>query len=289
MIQRDIARWAKMVEKYLDEQIPVSSTLHQSMKYSLLSPGKRLRPALILATGTMFGQHEQNLLPFAAAVECIHAYSLIHDDLPCMDNDDLRRGQPTNHRIFGQAIALLAGDALQTLAFELMTRKTSVSDSIQINVIRTLAEAAGMQGMVLGQTADMEAEQNREASLEDLEFIHLHKTGKLLQACVVIGGLTAAVSPSDHEHLRAFGGHLGMAFQIVDDILDVTGDTAILGKTVGSDEAHGKLTYPSLLGLSEARARLHSVQEMALEELSALSVDSDVLQQMLSMVVNRDR
>jgi geranylgeranyl diphosphate synthase type II len=289
LIQRDIARWAKMVEKYLDEQIPVSSTLHQSMKYSLLSPGKRLRPALILATGTMFGQQEQDLLPFAAAVECIHAYSLIHDDLPCMDNDDLRRGQPTNHRVFGQAIALLAGDALQTLAFELMTRKTSVSDSIQINVIRTLAEASGMQGMVLGQTADMQAEQNREASLEALEFIHLHKTGKLLQACVVIGGLSAEVSPSDHSHLKAFGGHLGMAFQIVDDILDVTGDTALLGKTVGADVAHGKLTYPSLLGLSETRTRLQDIQEMANQELSALSVDGEVLRQMLSMVVNRDR
>ncbi|WP_203115424.1 polyprenyl synthetase family protein [Alicyclobacillus sp. TC] len=291
MTQGWVNTWIEAIQIHLQRIVPDSShVLHHSMRYSLLADGKRIRPLLALATGRAFGVAEEKMLDAACALECIHAYSLIHDDLPCMDNDDLRRGKPTNHKVFGDAMALLAGDALQTAAFSCISRSTSFSAEIRIRMISLLAEAAGHQGMVLGQAADMEAEQQLgEMTMEKLRFIHTNKTGKLLQAAIEMGAIAAEVSDSQYHSLHHFACHLGLVFQMVDDWLDVVGDTAVMGKMAGSDQEHGKLTYPALIGIEATKQAIETEEQLALQSLHAIDADTSLLENLLFLVTRRNR
>ena len=242
----------------------IPESLKESMDYSLMAGGKRLRPLLVVAACEAAGGKREAAIPAACAVEMVHTYSLIHDDLPAMDNDDFRRGRPTNHKVFGEAGAILAGDALLTHAFYMAaqsTRKFGVPAEQTLAIIEELAEYAGPRGMVGGQAADMEGEQGL-TSLEQLEYIHLHKTSDLIMFSVTAGGRIAGASDAQLEALRTYGHHLGLAFQIQDDILDLIGDEALLGKKTQSDVKQQKVTYPYFIGL-EASQR--EVERLTLE------------------------
>ncbi len=265
-------------------------SLAQAIHYSTLLGGKRVRPALVIAAAQCFGApSEQALLP-ACAVELLHTYSLVHDDLPAMDDDDLRRGQPSCHRAFDEATAILAGDALQTLAFEVLSRDMpGITTAQQVRMIHCLAKASGARGMVQGQALDLEAE-GQHLKLEQLETIHRHKTGALIEASVLMGAQCAATPPNpvQETHLRAYASAIGLAFQVQDDILDVIGDTQTLGKSQGADAARGKSTYPALLGLEGARRKLDELHQQALTSLSALNApDSSRLADIADFIVSR--
>lgn len=267
--------------------------LVQSMHYGALLGGKRLRPFLVYATGEMFGLDLANLDAPAAAIECIHAYSLIHDDLPAMDNDDLRRGQPTCHIKFGQAHAILAGDALQTLAFSILadSKMNDVALSDRLAMISELAAASGAQGMCIGQALDLEAE-GKSVDLAGLEQIHRHKTGALITASVRLGALAAGKQGRDAlPLLNRYAQTIGLAFQVQDDILDVIGDTVKIGKRQGSDQQHQKSTYPALLGIEKAQEKatlLYQEALNALNELELLGYDVSQLQALANFIVERD-
>lgn len=263
-------------------------TLFASMRYSLLAPGKRLRPILCLATARTYDIDEEVAMPVAAALECIHAYSLIHDDLPAMDNDDLRRGLPTNHKVYGEATALLAGDALLTYAFELVAKPLPLSADRQLKMIQLLAHQAGCYGMIAGQAADMQA-QGQNGTLNELQFIHVHKTARLIQCSIEMGALFAELDESERKSLASYGYHLGLAFQIVDDLLDVTGSTEELGKNVGMDEQMHKLTYPALLGIEKTKEILHQLEQQAYSDLQQLSRPAPLLADMIQLVVRRQK
>ena len=247
------------------------------MRYSLQAGGKRLRPVLVLATADVFGP-KADALAAAVALECIHTYSLIHDDLPCMDNDDLRRGRPTAHRQFDEATALLAGDALLTLAFQLVARHYATAPGLCTALTRAFADAAGSEQLIGGQMADLLAERKTDATAAELEFIHLNKTAAMLSAALVAGGLcgaqAAGAGPGAGEAhlgtLRNAGRHLGLAFQIVDDILDATADTATLGKTAGKDARADKTTYVKLHGLEASRRQAREQSDAAKAALACL-------------------
>lgn len=270
----EFKRLVARVELGLDRHLPPAATrparLHTAMRYSLEAGGKRLRPVLVLAAAEACGVRDDAALPAAVAVECLHTYSLIHDDLPCMDNDDLRRGRPTAHRAFDEATALLAGDALLTHAFALIATAYAPQPALAAALLRELAEAAGSRRLIGGQMADLLAEKNAAATAEELEFIHLNKTAAMLEASLVLGGLVGGAGERELEALRRAGRHLGLAFQIVDDVLDATADSATLGKTAGKDARADKTTYVKLHGLDASR-RLgaeHSAQaQAALAEL----------------------
>lgn len=270
-----------------------NSDLVEAMRYGAVLGGKRLRPYLVYATGQMFGLSHANLDAPAAAIECIHAYSLIHDDLPAMDNDDLRRGQPTCHVKFGEANAILAGDALQTLAFSILTEASmpDVTDKDRLAMITELARASGVAGMCGGQALDLEAEA-RQISLEDLEQIHRHKTGALIRAAVRLGAHAAgAPGRAALPLLDRYAEAIGLAFQVQDDILDVIGDTATIGKRQGSDQQLGKSTYPALLGLECAQTKAMDLYQEAVSALDALSAQSyniAPLQALACFIIQRD-
>jgi geranylgeranyl pyrophosphate synthase len=253
----ELKRHVAHVELGLDRHLPPATTrptrLHTAMRYSLEAGGKRLRPVLVLATAELFGIKDDSALPAAVAIECLHTYSLIHDDLPCMDNDDLRRGRPTSHKQFDEATALLAGDALLTHAFGLMAESYAAHPALAHALIRELADAAGSRKLIGGQMEDLLAEKKFDATPDDLEFIHLNKTAAMLEASLVMGGLIGGASERGLAALRKAGRHLGLAFQIIDDILDVTADTATLGKTAGKDATAGKTTFVILHGLAASR------------------------------------
>lgn len=271
-------------------QLEIPAQLQESMIYSLQAGGKRLRPMLLFATVEGFGESFQESLPVACAIEMIHTYSLIHDDLPAMDNDDLRRGKPTNHKVFGEATAILAGDALLTFAFQVIATmsETSVDSAQKLLLIVELAKAAGPQGMVGGQAADMEGE-NKQLTLTELEYIHHHKTGDLLSYAIIAGAILAKASEKDVENLRFFAKHLGLAFQIKDDILDIEGSEESLGKPVGSDISNEKSTYPKLLGLDGAKNKLDNHISQAKEYLYNVSINSEKLELLVDYIMNRDR
>lgn len=235
------------LEKYVEQAPGVPARLREAMAYSLLAGGKRLRPILVLMSCEACGGQVDAALPAACAIEMVHTYSLIHDDLPAMDNDDLRRGRPTNHVVFGEALAILAGDGLLTLAFEVLAGDISPAETAAA-CCGDLARAAGMAGMVGGQVADLEAEGRSVSSLEELEGIHRRKTGALLASALTMGARIAQAGNDDRHRLASFGRALGLAFQITDDLLDVCGTSQNLGKAVNKDASRGKLTYPSLLG-----------------------------------------
>ncbi|MEZ2586733.1 (2E,6E)-farnesyl diphosphate synthase [Kluyvera intermedia] len=275
--------------------LPFQNTpLVDAMQYGALLGGKRLRPFLVYATGKMFGVSMTTLDAPAAAIECIHAYSLMHDDLPAMDNDDLRRGQPTCHIKFGEASAILAGDALQTLAFSILSDApmTEVSDRDRLAMLSELATASGVAGMCGGQALDLEAEGQR-VNLEMLERIHRHKTGALIRAAVRLGALSAGEQGRKAlPLLDKYAECIGLAFQVQDDILDVVGDTATLGKRQGADQQLGKSTYPALLGLEQARKKasdLIAEARQSLTVLAAQSLDTTALEALADYIILRDK
>ena len=280
------------IEAALDRLLPAPTsqpqTLHESLRYSVLAPGKRLRPLLVLAAAEAVGGRPADILPTACALECIHVFSLIHDDLPCMDNDDYRRGRLTNHKVYGEAMALLAGDALLALAFQWIAENVATVPSERVlPTLRLVAEASGTWGMVGGQVVDMES-QGREITPDTLRYIHAHKTGALLTASVLAGALLAGATPQQSELFRAYGEHIGLAFQIADDILDITGDQSKLGKPIGSDEERDKATYPKLFGLDESRRRAHAEVEAALYTLQSFDAKAEPLRAIARYIVERD-
>ncbi|MFJ2975441.1 (2E,6E)-farnesyl diphosphate synthase [Kluyvera sp. NPDC087067] len=275
--------------------LPFQNTpLVDAMQYGALLGGKRLRPFLVYATGKMFNVSMTTLDAPAAAVECIHAYSLMHDDLPAMDNDDLRRGQPTCHIKFGEASAILAGDALQTLAFSILSDApmTEVSDRDRLAMLSELASASGVAGMCGGQALDLEAE-GQQVNLEMLERIHRHKTGALIRAAVRLGALSAGEQGRKAlPLLDKYAECIGLAFQVQDDILDVVGDTATLGKRQGADQQLGKSTYPALLGLEQAQKKasdLIAEARQSLTVLAAQSLDTTALEALADYIILRDK
>ena len=279
---------ARLVEEITNDAIPV--TLREAMLYSVNAGGKRLRPVLLLAVLEAFRKPLSLGMPAACAVEMIHTYSLIHDDLPAMDDDDLRRGRPTNHKGYGEAMAILAGDALLTHAFETVCQaiKEGVPAAQVVQIVQELAVFAGAKGMVGGQSADMEGE-NRALTLEELQYIHRHKTGDLLVFCVRAGALLADATVAQLAALTVYAERIGLAFQIQDDILDVVGDEAKIGKPVGSDEERQKSTYPALLGLEQSRRLLVQTIAEAHDALSAADLPNDtMLRALADFIMNRD-
>jgi geranylgeranyl diphosphate synthase type II len=261
--------------------------LREAMAYSLLAPGKRLRPALVMLACEAAGGTADGALPAAAAVEMVHTYSLIHDDLPAMDDDDLRRGRATCHKQFGEALAILAGDALLTLAFQVLAE--SYPPAVAAACCRELARGAGAAGMVGGQVEDLAWENDPSGAVADLERIHARKTGALFRACLRLGAVVAGAGPTVIEALDAYGREFGQAFQIADDLLDVEGSAQDAGKAVGKDAARGKLTYPGLLGVPESRNRAAGHCRAAAVALAPLGPAGGKLTGLLDMILNRDR
>lgn len=282
------------VEAFLKNSIPKLpknvAVLEEAMRYSLMAGGKRLRPILLLTTVESVKNHSDFALPVASAIEYIHTYSLIHDDLPCMDNDDLRRGKPTSHIQFGEANALLAGDALLTHSFALIAsvdREHVAAEKI-CRIVSLLAEKAGVFGMVTGQVADINDSTDFPPE-ETLTFIHSHKTGALITACIQIGAILVDLDDENFRDLTAFGEQIGKCFQIQDDILDETGDKQNLGKTPGSDQRNQKLTYPRIYGLDESRRLANQCYEKALDHLESVSGQMDYLRALAAFILKRDR
>ncbi|KAL8466614.1 hypothetical protein ACS0TY_035602 [Phlomoides rotata] len=260
-----VAEKANFVHKALDESVSVRNPpmIHEAMRYSLLAGGKRVRPMLCIAACEVVGGHQSAAVPAACAVEMIHTMSLIHDDLPCMDDDDLRRGKPTNHKVYGEDVAVLAGDALLAFAFEFIATATAgVAAERVLAAVGELAKAIGTEGLVAGQVVDLSST-GADVGLDTLEFIHVHKTAALLEAAVVLGAILGGGSDEQVEKLRTFARKIGLLFQVVDDILDVTKSSEELGKTAGKDLAVDKTTYPKLLGLEKAREFAEKLNEEA--------------------------
>lgn len=285
-----LTEWKTQVEQALEtfmNRLDAPDRLRSAMRYSLDAGGKRVRPALIYAVLDAYGVDRKTGDATAAALEMIHTYSLIHDDLPAMDDDDMRRGRPTNHIQYDEATAILAGDALLTNAFTCLL-ETQASAEVKVQLVERLATAAGAAGMVGGQLDDMLGERGGINDAQELESIHRRKTGALLIFAVEAGGILAQVTDADITHLKRYGRHLGIAFQIQDDILDVTGDAEKIGKPVGSDEGNDKATYPKLLGLDGAKRALAAQVTAANKAIEALSVEATPLKELLDFVVKRD-
>lgn len=287
------SEWRSRVEKALAHWLPTQTTLptrlHKAMRYAALDGGKRIRPQLVYATGHALDVPAEQLDSAAAAVELIHVYSLIHDDLPVMDDDDLRRGKPTCHKAFDEATALLAGDAIQTLAFHVLSASPNLAGDTKahLQMIETLSQAAGSRGMAGGQAIDLDAV-GHELTLAELENMHIHKTGALIRASVKLGALGVPdASEETIERLDHYAKCIGLAFQIRDDILDIEGETKTLGKTKGSDVARGKPTFPSLLGMDEAKSRAHALYEDALSAIASLPSTAEPLRWIAGFIVNR--
>ncbi|OHU85713.1 MULTISPECIES: (2E,6E)-farnesyl diphosphate synthase [Pseudoalteromonas] len=287
-LQDTQSRLAAFIANYFAQPLDTDETVKAATYYSINNGGKRLRPFLVYATGKMFGAALEDLDVAAAALECIHSYSLVHDDLPAMDDDDLRRGKPTCHIAFDEAQAILAGDALQTIAFELLSEhRFKVACEQQIKMINALAKAAGLQGMIGGQALDLAGTDNA-ISLTDLERIHRLKTGALLGAAIELGALCSPnVSDKALSALRLYAKNIGLAFQVQDDILDIEGDTESLGKPKGSDIENKKSTYPALLGLDGAKQKAHSLIQQALSALEEVEQDTEVLASLAHYIIER--
>jgi geranylgeranyl diphosphate synthase type II len=290
-LKRYLVARQKEVDRALDRFLPKASvppaTIHKAMRYSLFAGGKRLRPILCLAAAEACGGKTSAALPHACAVECIHTYSLIHDDLPSMDNDDLRRGRPTCHKVFGDGIAILAGDALLTIAFEIATHATSVSRYDLRDVFREIAVASGSRKLIAGQVADLEAE-GRRITRAQVRSIHENKTAALLTASVRLGAMAANASAKQLAAISAFGRALGLAFQVIDDILDVTQTSDKLGKSAGKDIAAQKATYPAVIGLEKSRAEARRLTRQAHGALESLGENARVLRALADYLLARE-
>jgi len=290
-----MAQCQERLEKSLDAWLPPASTLpatlHEAMRYTVMGGGKRIRPVLVYASGQAVGASNRSLDRPACAIELIHAYSLIHDDLPAMDDDDLRRGKPSCHRAFGEATAILAGDALQSLAFQVLTNglDDGIDAATRLRMINALALASGSRGMAGGQAIDLAAI-GQQLNIAELEDMHIHKTGALIRAGVVLGALCGkAPEQSAIDQLDHYAKCVGLAFQIRDDILDVEGEAGNLGKNTGMDQAREKSTYPSLIGMQAARQRATELHHEALDSLSGFSTSADPLRWISSYVIERER
>jgi geranylgeranyl diphosphate synthase type II len=278
----------RALDKFLPSEKIKPATIHKAMRYSLFAGGKRMRPAVLLAAAAACGGSEKNALPLACAVECIHTYSLIHDDLPAMDNDDFRRGKPTNHKIFGEGIAVLAGDALLTQAFEIAAQAKGWSRYSHRDLIIELAHASGSLQLVGGQVADLEGE-NKKLSLSELKFIHERKTSALLCCSVRLGGMSANCTSAQLRALTDFGYHVGLAFQVIDDILDVTQTSEQLGKTAGKDVAVQKATYPSIVGLEKSRKIAAQLTDKAFAALKIFKGKATPLEALAEFLLKREK
>ena len=286
-----LASQATSVEKFLNQRIPKASakpgTIHKAMRYSLFAGGKRLRPVACIAAAEACGGSVTDALPAAAAVECIHTYSLIHDDLPCMDDDDLRRGRPTNHKVFGEGIAVLAGDALLTIAFEILASHPGTKRHPTATLVRELAVASGSTQLIAGQVLDLENE-GKSISPATLRFIHSAKTAALLTASLRLGAMCANATPAQMTALTQFGSCLGLAFQVIDDILDVTQSTEKLGKTAGKDVKAVKATYPALFGLEKSRKTAADLTHRALQALEGFKQKGETLRALANRLLVRE-
>jgi geranylgeranyl diphosphate synthase type II len=275
------------LEAYLPEPKVKPETIHKAMRYSVFAGGKRLRPILCIAAAECCGGKSKDAMPLACAVECIHTYSLIHDDLPCMDNDDFRRGMPTSHKVYGEGIAVLAGDALLTIAFELASNTTGWPRYPIRSVVNELAVTAGSRQLIAGQVADLENE-GKKVSLATLQFIHECKTAALLRTSVRLGAMSANATPRQLSNISGFGQNLGLAFQVIDDILDVTQTTEKLGKSAGKDLAAEKATYPSVVGLERSRKIAQSLTEKAHAALKPFGRKAETLHGLADHLLARE-
>ncbi len=289
--QAEISTWQQHFESVLDGYLPAASLhpgiLHEAMRYSALAGGKRFRPVLVYASGAALGLPQNRLDPLACAIELIHTYSLIHDDLPAMDDDDLRRGRATCHRAYDEATAILAGDALQALAFEILANGLPDQPGISLDMTRELASACGSTGMAGGQTLDLGAVGNT-ISLSELETMYRLKTGALIQLSVTAPCIVAGADEDKRIRFAAFGDYIGLAFQIHDDILDVTGDTFLTGKSTQADAALNKPTFPSILGLEKSQHRAFALRNKAIESLEGIKGDTSMLAWLADYVISRD-
>lgn len=278
-----------LLNEYMPKEEGYQQTVIQAMNYSLKAGGKRLRPILTLESCKIVGGKEEDAIPFAVAIEMIHTYSLIHDDLPALDNDDLRRGKPTNHKVFGEAMATLAGDALLNYAFEIMLSSSiDKKDSNKyLKAINEVAKHAGIYGMIGGQVVDVESE-NKIIDKDKLDFIHLNKTAAMIIGCMRAGAIIGGASEEELEKVTKYGKNIGLSFQIVDDILDITGDEAKLGKPIGSDIENSKSTYPSLLGLEKSRQIARQLIDEGKSSIDDLSSEIDFLNQLGDYIISRD-
>ncbi len=281
------------LERYFPGERELPADLSKAMRHSLFAGGKRIRPILsIAAYETVGAKGDDRILPFACALEMIHTYSLIHDDLPAMDNDDYRRGKPTCHKVFGEAVALLAGDALLTEAFRLMTkeppRKEGFGDGwLIIEIVNQVSRAAGMLGMVGGQVVDVQSE-GVSVDLPTVQYIHTHKTGALILTSVQVGAKLGGAKGEAYKSLTRYGEGIGLAFQIVDDVLDIKGKAALLGKSTGGDLSKKKATYPALLGVEESKRRAKELTESAIQSLSLFGTEADPLREIARFITSRE-
>lgn len=291
----DLSSWLNLrtaeVDAALDRSLPKESkkpsTIHKAMRYSIFAGGKRMRPALVLAAAEACGRPNPDSYSLACAVECIHTYSLIHDDLPGMDNDDMRRGKPTNHKVFGEGMAILAGDALLTQAFEIAALCESNSRYSHRDLVLELARASGSLQLIAGQVADLEGE-GKPTSRAQLRYIHERKTSALLCCSVRLGGMSVGCKPQQLEALTDFGYHVGLAFQVIDDILDVTQSSEVLGKTAGKDVKAGKATYPAIVGLDESRRIAAALTRKAFAALKPFRGKATALEAIAEYLLKRD-
>jgi len=275
------------LDRFLPPETQRPETLHKAMRYSVFAGGKRLRPVLVIAGAEAVGGTAERVMPTACALEMIHTYSLVHDDLPAMDNDDFRRGVPTNHKVFGEAIAILAGDALLTLAFRLVADNARTADLGAIQaVVADVAEAAGHAGMVAGQVADLEAE-GRQVGAATLDYIHVHKTGALIRTSLRVGAMLCGATAEQVRALSVAGANLGLAFQIVDDILDVVASSEELGKTAGKDQIQQKATFPAIHGIEASRARARALIAEAEEALTAFGPRAEPIRALGRFILER--
>lgn len=278
-----------IVETALDQSVAIAEpvTVYEAMRYSLLAGGKRLRPILCLAACEMLGGTQAMAMNTACALEMIHTMSLIHDDLPAMDDDDLRRGKPTNHKVYGEDIAILAGDGLLSYAFEYVARTKNVPADRLLQVVIRLGQAVGAEGLVGGQVVDLQSEGKPDVSIETLNFIHTHKTGALLEVCVTSGAILAGAGEAEIAKLQKYAQNIGLTFQIIDDILDITQTAEELGKTAGKDIDAQKATYPSIWGLEKSRAEAQRLTDEAIASLEAYGEGAAPLKALAEYIINR--
>jgi geranylgeranyl diphosphate synthase type II len=284
----------KLVDNALTSYLPAPAkepkSLHESIRYSLFCGGKRLRPLLVIAGAEVVGGDPKHVLPLACAVECIHTFSLIHDDLPAIDNDDLRRGHPTNHKVYGEAIAILTGDALLALGFELIGRCREYCNAEKVlRLLDMIAIATGTDGMVGGQVVDIESERKSDVDIATVQWIHGRKTGALLTASLVGGAVLAGATPTQEAALTEYGEKIGLAFQITDDLLDIYGDAEKIGKPIGSDIKLDKATYPKVFGIPESQRLAATAHDEAVAALSPFGAKAEALVALASYMVGREQ
>ena len=292
MFKEKLKEYFDMISTELDKVFSVpdvrQKSVYDAMRYSIMAGGKRIRPVLTLAVCDMLGGDMDAALRFGIAIECIHTYSLIHDDLPCMDNDDLRRGKPTCHKVFGETNALLAGDGLLTFAFEYLSDNNTEPEKT-VKLISCLAKAAGCEGMIGGQVVDLESEGRNDINEEMLTYMHNRKTGALIKSAVVAGGMCADASSDEIKALEKFADGIGLVFQIMDDILDCVGDETKLGKPIGSDDENEKITYANLLGIDNARKKAEELNAESTEALRIFGDKAEFLIALAQFLIEREK